>query len=150
MAKPQFVNMNGELTTEGQKLVTWLGENLKVMEAKNAAELNTYAGPLKYLFSNRHVGLTPERFVREMGSSYALNAYGIMEAVEKQEAQAVKVEETAQQTSTLATELETVKSQLAEALSAIKTLQEAKTEKPAKKPAKVEATEEVEDESESE
>ena len=151
MAKPQFVDMNHELTADGKKLVAWLDANLNAMESASAAELNTYPGPLKYLWANTRAGMTSERFVRETGKSFALNAWNILEAVEKQEAQAAQVEETAQTTSKIAEQLETVMKELAEARKEIKVLQEAKQPEPkAKKPVKPETTEEVEAESEAE
>ncbi len=149
---PQFTNQAGDLNDNGRDLANFLTANLLKMQEADADTLNTYPGPLKYLFHNHKVsGMTVEQFIRDNGKSAALNAWRIKEAVEAQEAQKKQVKETVQAANTLAAELESVKAQLAEALSAIKTLQEAKAEaKPTKKAAKVEATEEVEDESEAE
>lgn len=150
---PQFTEHDGGLNDNGRKLANWLNVNLQQMQEADADTLNTYPGPLKYLFHNQRIsGMTTEQFIRDNGKSGALNAWRIMEAVEAQEAQTAQVAETAQETNKLAGELESVKAQLAEALSAIAALKEAKPEPKGKKPAKVEpeVEETTEDESEAE
>lgn len=150
---PQFTDGNGDLNDNGRKLANFLTVNLQQMQEADADTLNTFPGPMKYLFHNHKIaGMTVEQFIRDNGKSGALNAWRILEATEATEAQQQQVEETAQTANKVAEELEAVKSQLAEALKAIATLQEAaKPEAKVKKPAKPEAVEEaVEDESEAE
>lgn len=146
---PVFFDHDAVLNDNGRKLANFLTVNLQRMMEASADELNTYPGPLKYLFTNHQVsGMTVEQFIRDNSKSAALNAWRVMEAIEAQEAQQQQMAETAETTSKLAETLELVMKELAEARQEIKALQEATT-KPARK-AKKEADESVDDEAENE
>lgn len=152
MGEPIFVNMDGSLNDDGRKLSNWLETNIQAMEHADADTLNTYPGPLQYLFIQRRtVGMTSERYIQDFGKTYARNAWGIMRVLEDQETQAQQVEETAQQTTELAAKLEEVLAKLEAAQERIAVLEAKPESKPAPRKAKKdEAEAEVDDEGEAE
>ena len=148
-----FIDSNGALNADGRKLHAFIEAQFAQLDRSDKAtmvrQLNNMAGTFQWYFANvvQLESVTPEQFMADFSHSYARSAWQIMEAVEEQDAKTRAVEEAGQQQNVVAQELESVKGQLAEALAAIKTLQEARPEakpEPAKKPAKAEAVEEGE------
>lgn len=129
MATPAFLNSDGTMTKDGAILTEWIEAQFSGIDAANDVQaLNRLSGPIADYYVNVYKlhSMTPERWLKEHGNSFAPSAHGIMTWLEAQMATEQRNAETATKADKVADELESLKAQLAEAVAEIAALKEAK------------------------
>lgn len=129
MATPAFLNSDGTMTKDGDTLTEWIEAQFSGIDAANDVQaLNRLSGPIADYYVNVYKlhSMTPERWLKEHGNSFAPSAHGIMTWLEAQMATEQRNAETATKADKVADELESLKAQLAEAVAEIAALKEAK------------------------
>lgn len=127
MATPAFLNSDGTMTKDGAILTEWIEAQFSGIDAANDVQaLNRLSGPIADYYVNVYKlhSMTPERWLKEHGNSFAPSAHGIMTWLEAQMATEQRNAETATKADKVADELESLKAKLAEAIAEIEALKE--------------------------
>lgn len=128
MAVPSFINSDGTPTKDGENLIEWIEAQFRDIDAANdITSLNRMSGPIADYYVNVYKlkAMTPARWLGEHSRSFAPSAWGIMKFIEEQAAVEQRNAETATKADAVASELEVLRAQLAEAVAEINALKEA-------------------------
>lgn len=127
MPIPSFLNSDGSKTKDGEYLTEWIEAQFKDIDRdSDLLALNRLSGPIADYYVNVYklAAMTSERWLHEHANSFARSAYSIMKFIEDQAATEQRNAETATKADAVASELESLKAQLAEAIAEIAALKE--------------------------
>lgn len=125
MEKPTFVNLDGSMTGDGEKLISWIeSQFLEADQANDIAAINGLSGDIKHYYVNVYKlnrmtggsgsGLTPQKWLSDYRNSIAMNAWRNFQFVQEQVVKQSQLEQTTARTEELATGLNQLKEALAE------------------------------------
>lgn len=116
-----FLNADKTLSPDGLRLVEWLTAQCNHVDSlpleENVNYLNTLSGPIRQYYINVHSNVrshSAQAWIEDFSKSWAKDCWRIMEYVEAEQQKANAIQENAEQTNAIATELAALKESVAE------------------------------------